>query len=152
MYNLAKSSFIFSCPEPRGARSGDVLSTVAMRGAAFAVFREVSSGDEVSAPVFPMLPFSRSNLFRLSVSSYIYLPYLHTCFVVPTSRRRRRFAQLNTIRSVFLFFPSFIFVCLFVFFFSLLSLISRSPRARSINVYDAARSPSLFNSLFRVIV
>lgn len=92
IYNLAEGSFIFSCRE---SHSG----TVATQGA-FAFFtaprrRNLGTG-------FPMLPFSRSNL--PTCSSYIYLPYLRYMYARrPTSRRRRRFAQVNTIRSVFCF-------------------------------------------------
>lgn len=122
MYNLAESSFIFSCRESHPG----ILPAVAIRGS-FAFFaaprrRDLGTG-------FPMLPFSRSNL--PTCSSYIYLPYLR--YMCPTSRRRRRFAQLNTIRSVFCF-P---FLSPLIYFTGL--------QHASINVYNAARSPSLFS-------
>lgn len=92
-------------------------------------------------PHVAILAFKSSDLFVVYLSIY---PIYDTCVRRPTSRRRWRFAQLNTIRSVLCFSflppppqPPLIFL--------------RSPtRVRSINVYDAARSPSLFYA-FRVI-
>lgn len=58
-------------------------------------------GDEISAPVSPCC-HSRVQIFRLVRRISIY-PIYDTCVRRPTSRRRRRFAQLNTIRSVLRF-------------------------------------------------
>lgn len=118
IYNLAESSFISSCRE---SHSG-ILSVAIFRG---------PLGDEVSAPVSPCC-HSRVQIFRLVRRISIY-PIYDTC-----GRRRddgRRFAQLNTIRSVFCFsslFPLNLFYGL---------------QHASINVYNAARSPSLFMPL-----
>lgn len=87
---ISRSSFISSCRE---SRSG-ILSTVAIRGA----FAFASPRRRYLSTSFPMLPFSRSNL--PTRSSYIYLPYLRYMFVVRRRDDGRRFAQLNTIRSV----------------------------------------------------
>lgn len=156
-------SFPAVARESRASRArarGMLLPTVAMRGA-FAVFRAGSSGDDGPRHRFFPCCHSRaqisSDLFRRRIS--IYLPYLHTCFVVPTSRRRRRrrqrrrYAQLNTIRSVFCFllfhYPS-------LFFPPFISLISRSPRARDRSTYTMPLAlfaePLLLKLSFRVIV
>lgn len=50
-------------------------------------------------PHVAILAFKSSDLFVVYLSNPIY----DTCIRRPTSRRRRRFAQLNTIRSVFCF-------------------------------------------------
>lgn len=102
IYNLAESSFISSCRE---LHSG-ILSAVAIRRS-FRLLRAL--GDEISAPVSPCC-HSRVQIFRLARRISIY-PIYDTCIRGPTSRRRWRFAQLNTIRSVlrFYFFPLLIY-------------------------------------------
>jgi len=129
IYNLAEGSFIFSCRE---SHSG-MLSTVATQG----VFSPSSRllEDEISAPVSPCC-HSRVQIFRLVRRISIY-PIYDTC--VSVVRRRDdgddspRWTQFGRY-SVSLSFP--------------LNLFIRSPtRVRSINVYNAARSPSLFMPL-----
>lgn len=122
MYDLAESSFIFSCREshPRQSQEAPPLS----------LFRRLRGTSETrSRHQFSPCCHSRAQIFRLVRRISIYLIYMF-----PTSRRRRRrIAQLNTIRSVLVFFS---------FFFA---IILRSPRARSIDVYDAkAQSASFF--------
>lgn len=129
-YNPAKSSFIFSCREYSG-----MLSTVATRGAVAFFVRPL--GEEISAPVSPCC-HSRAQILRLIRRIPIY-PIYNTCSPSDVETTRRRFAQLNTIRSVLcfsilFFFPLFLFNCCFTV----------SPRVRSIDVYDAARSRRAF--------
>lgn len=129
MYNLAESSFIFSCRE---SRSG-IHSTVAIRRAL-----AVSSwpfGDEISGTGFPhvaILALKSSDLF------VVYLSTLSTCSPFPTSRRRWRIAQLNTIRSVLCFFS----FCLFCIYFTV------SARAVDQRIRCRSKSPSFSLSLF----
>lgn len=126
MHNLAESSFIFNCRESSSRihpqQSQYEKSRLSPSSRPF--------GDEIWAPVLPMLPFSHSNL--PTYSSYIYLPYLH----VRRSRRRddggespswTQFGRYSVFFSFFLF-----------------AIILRSPLVRSINVYDVAQSRSSF--------
>lgn len=123
MYDLAESSFIFSCRESHPRQSQEATPSLPFSPSS----RHL--GDEISAPVFPMLPFSRSNL--PTCSSYIYLPYLHVPDVETTTTANRP-VEHNSVGTRFFFF----------FFFA---IILRSPRARSIDVYDAkAQSASFF--------
>lgn len=101
-HNLAESSFIFNCRESSSRihpqQSQYEKSRLSPSSRPF--------GDEIWAPVLPMLPFSHSNL--PTYSSYIYLPYLH----VRRSRRRDdggespSWTQFGRY-SVFFFFFSF---------------------------------------------
>lgn len=83
----------------------DTPTTVAIRKepslAIFATLRRRDLG--TSSPHVAILALKSSDLF------VVYLSTLSTCSPFPTSRRRRRIAQLNTIRSVLCFFFFFSF-------------------------------------------
>lgn len=114
------------------SRIGDAPSTVARSttSLSFSLLRRLRGTSETrSRHQFSPCCHSRAQIFRLVRRISIYLIYMF-----PTSKRRRRIAQLNTIRSVLVFFSFFFF-----------AIILRSPRVRSINVYDVkAQSPSSF--------
>lgn len=123
----------------RRARSFPAVASCAQRYSRQSRHEELSPssrplGDEISAPISPCC-HSRVQIFRLVRRISIY-PIYDTCIRRPTSRRRRRFAQLNTIRSV---------LCFSSFFFPLIYFMVSN--TWSINVYDAARSPSLYMPL-----
>lgn len=100
MHNLAENSFIFSCREseihPRQSQYEKSRFSALWR-------RDLGT----SSPHVAILALKSSDLF------VVYLSTLSTCSPFPTSRRRRRIAQLNTIRSVLCFFSFFFFLQLF---------------------------------------
>lgn len=141
---------------------GDTLSTVAIRGA-FAFASPRRRYLSTSFPHVAILALKSSDSFVVYLST---LSTIHICR--PTSRRRAsiRPVEHNSVGTPFpfsFFLLFFVFspsLCLSLYLFSsrfflslsfLVLFASRSPRVRSINVYDVARSPARAIYVFRVI-
>lgn len=132
------------CTISRRARSFSAVLSRALGGCSLdsrdaRSFRRVSRGPRETRSRHQFFPCCHS---RAQISSDLFVVYLST---LSTYMFRR--SDVETTAAIRPVEHNSVGILFFLLSFFFLSLISRSPRARSINVYDAARSPSLFNSL-----